>query len=165
MRFLIPTLLIAILGLSACSSNWNPVNWFGRSQEVAVDATAEDVNPLIPKRRGMLTRPEEDYPGIPVAKITELKIERVPNGALIRAKGVAHVQGAFSVRLDPLNDGEPVSGVLSFEMLAIHPKGGNPGGSEKTREVIVAYRLTNQQMEGVRTIRVIGVENARQSRR
>ncbi len=164
MRFLTLSLLIAVLGLSACSSNWNPVNWFGSSKEVAAEPTKE-VNPLIPVKNSVLSRPEKEYSGTPVAKITELKVERVANGALIRAKGVANVQGAFNVRFAPQNDGNPVSGVLTFEMQAIHPRHGPQGGSEKSREVIVAYRMTKQQLQGVRTIKVVASQNARQSRR
>jgi len=164
MRFLTVSLLIAFFGLSACSSNWNPVNWFGSSKEVAVESSTA-ANPLIPVKTGMFSRPDEEYPGIPVAKVTELKVERVANGALIRATGVAYVQGAFNVRLVPQNDGIPVSGVLTFEMQAVHPRRSTSAGSEKTREVIVAYRMTDQQLQGVRSIKVAATENARQSRR
>lgn len=165
MRKTVICLAIAAIGLSACSSRLNPMNWFGGSEEVAVETTTADVNPLIPKRAGLLSRPEEVYAGIPVQKITEMKVERTANGAIIRAAGIAYVQGAFAVALIPQNDGKPVSGVLSFELQAVHPKAGSRGGAEQTRQVTAAIALTNQELQGVRTIKVIGGENARQSRR
>ncbi|WP_372885680.1 hypothetical protein [Shimia sp.] len=156
--------LIAVLGLSACNSGWNPMNWFGRSTEVAV-AAEDEVNPLIPVSNNILARPEAQYAGTPVAIITELKVERVANGALIRAAGVADMQGAFDVRLVPRNDGKPVSGVLTFDLKALQPRHVPRGGSEKSRQIVVAHRMTDQQLQGVRTIRVAARDNARQSRR
>lgn len=164
MRIVVICLAIAVTGLSACNSRYNPVNWFGGSQEVPADGAA-NTNPLIPQKSDFSSRPEESYPGIPVAKITELKVERVADGALIRATGIAHVQGAFGVKLRPKDDGKPVNGVLTYELLAVQPSTGVRGGSEKTREVTVAHALTDQQLAGVRTIRVEAYENARQARR
>lgn len=164
MRQLTLLLLMAVFGLGACTSNWNPVNWFGRSKEVAVQPAAA-VNPLIPVSNNILKRPEAQYGGIQVASITELKIERVANGALIRVRGVADVQGSFDVRLVPQNQGDAASGVLSFELRALHPPHAVRGGSEQSRQVTVAHRMTEQQLQGVRTIRVSARENARQSRR
>lgn len=162
MRIIVLCLAIAVMGVSACNSRYNPVNWFGGSEELPEEGSS--TNPLIPKKSGM-SRPEESYPGIPVASISELKVERVAGGALIRATGVAYVQGAFNVQLQPQNKGEPVNGVLTFDLMAIHPGNGYAGGPDKTREVIVAHSLTDQQLEGVRTIKVVANTNARQARR
>ena len=52
--------LVAAVALSACGfggSRLNPLNWFGKSREVAVAETAGPVNPLIPKGRSILARP------------------------------------------------------------------------------------------------------------
>ena len=162
MRIFVLCLAIAVMGVSACNSRYNPVNWFGGSEDLPDEGSS--TNPLIPKKSGM-SRPEESYPGIPVATISELKVERVANGALIRATGVAYVQGAFSVQLQPQNKGKPVDGVLTFDLMAIHPSNGYAGGPDRTREVIVAHSLTDQQLEGVRTIKVVANNNARQARR
>lgn len=164
MRKIVVCLAVAAMVLSACNTRLNPRNWFGSSEEVSAEAAATK-NPLIPEESALSSRPEEVYPGAPVRTVTELKVERVANGAIIRATGVAYVQGAFNVKLQPLNNGEPVSGVLTYELLAVQPAAGPRGGSDQTRTVTVAHSLTNQQLEGVRTIKVVANENARQSRR
>lgn len=164
MRNYVMCLVVGAMVLSACSTRLNPRNWFGSSEEVAVDPTGE-VNPLLPEENGLLKRPEAVYAGIPVRTVTELKVERVRDGAIIRATGVAYVQDAFAVKLSPMNEGKPQSGVLTYELLAIHPSWGARGGPEQTRTVTVAHSLTNQQLEGVRTIKVVAAENARQARR
>lgn len=163
MRIVVLCLAISVMGVSACNSRYNPVNWFGGSEEVEVEG--QNTNPLIPAKSGFSSRPEEQYPGIPVAKVTELKVERIADGAIIRASGVAYVQGAFAVKLMPQNEGKPVKGVLTYDLMAIHPAGGYGGGAENTRLVTVAHSLTDQQLEGVRTIKVVAIENARQARR
>lgn len=164
MRNLVLCLAIAAMGLSACNSRYNPVNWFGSSEEVP-EGEAAATNPLIPPKSGFVSRPEDIYPGIPVARVTELKVERVADGAIIRATGVAHVQGAFGVKLMPQNEGKPVKGVMTYDLMAIHPADAPRGGADQTRQVVVAHALTDQQLAGVRTIRVVGMENARQARR
>ncbi|SHK23519.1 hypothetical protein SAMN05444000_12313 [Shimia gijangensis] len=164
MRVFVLCLAIAVMGVSACNSRYNPVNWFDGSEEVDVEGGAT-ANPLIPAKSGFVSKPDEVYPGITVAKITELKVERVADGALIRAAGVAYVQGAFSVKLMPQNDGKPVKGVLTYDLMAIHPASGFRGGADNTRLVTVAHSLTDQQLAGVRTIKVVAIENARQARR
>ena len=164
MRKIVVCLAVAAMVLSACNTRLNPRNWFGSSEEVSTEAAASK-NPLIPDDSSFVSRPEEIYPGAPVRTVTELKVERVADGAIIRASGVAYVQGAFNVKLMPLNNGEPVSGVLTYELLAIQPSAGPRGGPDQSRLVTVAHSLTDQQLAGVRTIKVVAKENARQARR
>ncbi|MEQ9693205.1 hypothetical protein [Shimia sp. SDUM112013] len=164
MRKTILLLLVSATALSACQSRYNPFNWFGNGEEVVVDPNAEPPNPLLPERSA-LARPEEAYPGVPVTRIDELKIERVADGAIIRATGTADRHGVFDLKLRPLNDGEPVDGVLTYEFLGVHPKYPPGVGSEASRRVIVAHALTDQQLQGVRTIRVQAFQNAMQARR
>ncbi len=114
--------LVAALGVSACSSRFNPINWFGGSEEVELtEAEKAKVNPLLPTEGPNLLgkRPEEAYIGTPVARLDELRVERTPGGAIIRVEGLATVQGAYAVRLDPRNDGNVVKGVLSYDLKAV----------------------------------------------
>lgn len=160
-------LLIAVLGVSACSSRLNPMNWFGRSE--AVELTEEEKakrNPLLPQEGpGLLgDRPDPGYLGTPVASVDELRVERTPGGAIIRATGTGNVQGGYAVKLVPQNAGKPVKGVLSYDMKAVqNPR--YPVGPASARRLIVAHKLTNQQLEGVRVIKVYSKTNARQARR
>ncbi|MBR9841867.1 MAG: hypothetical protein GYB25_01800 [Rhodobacteraceae bacterium] len=160
-------LLVAALGLSACSSRLNPLNWFGGSEEVALtEEEKAKLNPLLPQEGpGILgKRPGSSYLGTPVARVDELRVERVPGGAIIRATGLATVQGAYAIKLDPRNEGKPIKGVLSYDLKAVQ----NPRyavGAESARRLLVAHKLTDQQLEGVRVVKVYSKSNARQARR
>lgn len=156
-------LLISAVVLSGCgNSRLNPKNWFGRSQAVPV-ASATDVNPLIPRKKRLLKR-DTSYQGTLVGEIRDLTIERVPGGAIARVTGVADLQGPYEVRLMPLNDGAPVGGVLSYELRALSVP-YSPVGTERSRTLTAAVFVTDQDLAGVREIRVLGARNARSSRR
>ena len=164
MRIVLSLLLISTLALTACQSRWNPVNWFG-SDEPAPDGTA---NPLLPGQEdtGMFAkRPVAVYNGIPIQTVKSVTVQKVPEGALITAVGVPYVHGVFAVKLKPRNGGKPENGVLTYDLLGIHPSGAPYGGPERSREVTVGHVVTTQQLKGVHTIRVAGQQNARQARR
>ncbi|MEL6449965.1 MAG: hypothetical protein AAFQ19_01800 [Pseudomonadota bacterium] len=171
MRLTTLTLLTATMTLTACGavrdSRVNPFNWFGRSQSVPIERGAEDareVNPLIPQERGGVLstlRDEPEYPGIPVDQISDLVIERVPGGAIIRATGIADVDGVYDLRLTPANELiEPVDGVLTFRLEGIHLLDAGRTTSQAQRTFTVARRLTDQQLASARIIRVEGERNA-----
>ncbi len=162
-------LLASTLVLTSCGtvrdSRLNPFNWFGRAERVDVAVAEKEINPLIPqKRESIFERKEAEYAGTPVSVVNELHIERVSDGALIRVKATASAQGAFDVVLQPANEEElPVDGVLTYNILALQPGGAQ--GTVRSREINVARFRTNQELAGVRTIRVVATENALQSRR
>jgi hypothetical protein len=172
MRKTLSLLLAASLTLAACGtvrdSRINPFNWFGKSRSVPLEQT-ENTNPLIPKTGGLFARDREKtatYAGLPFEQITDLKILRVPGGAIIQATGLAARQGIYSVRLTPANDTEaPVDGVLTYRLEGVRPARATPVGAVPTREVTAGRRLTDQMLRGVRSIRVEGRENARVVRR
>ena len=173
-----PLILLLVSGmvLGGCAS-WrdsrvNPGNWFGGGRTTttvaAPDQAAETgVNPLIPQRRtGLTLRPEAVDTTVPIANVTELRIERTPSGAIIYATGVASRQGAYGAELRPDSpDLTPENGVLSFTFRVSYPRDPTPVGSERTRTVIDAISLSRQELDGVRTIRVSGAGNALESRR
>lgn len=164
MRRVIPALLVATLTLSGCGAvrdSWvNPMNWFGRSRAEA--PPAEGVNPLIPQRSKM-SRPVAVYGGVPVESISELTAERTPGGAMIRVTGVATREGAYDVRLIPL--GAPEKGVLSYSLNVVYPNKKTDRAGAPARTVTAAIALTDQQLDGVKTIRVVGETNARSVKR
>lgn len=174
MRKSFTTVLIASLLLTGCGtvrdSRLNPFNWFGRSQPVPVEQTEAETNPLIPRRIGLFggarrQLAEQDLT-TPIATVTDLKVERVPGGAIIRATGVDGMQGPFNVELVPETEEElPVDGVLSYTLERQRPEGPRPVGPPRTREVVVARKLTDQQLRGVRSIRVQAAQNALAARR
>lgn len=166
MRKPFTALLISSLLLTGCGgSSLNPLNWFGRGQPVPV--VAEGANPLIPAKRSgsFFRRGEKVYTGVPIHRVTTLKIERVPGGALVRATGVAQVQGQYDVALVSTNNDQPVNGVLTYEFRAEMPKRRLVQGSEWSRTVTIATFLTDNELDGVRSINVVGAQNALSARR
>ena len=167
MRKTILALLASTLLVSACGtvrdSRINPLNWFGPARSVET-APAESTNPLIPQRSGLFARRAvevDTYEGRPFEQITDLTIEPVPGGAILRATGLAARQGIYKVRLTPATPDEmPVDGVLTYRLEGVRPDKATPQGSRPTREVIAGRRLTDQKLAGVREIRVEGQLNA-----
>lgn len=173
MRISLTVLLVASLGLGACGivrdSALNPTNWFGRSTSQPVAASGDaPVNALIPTKSGLFrnrSKAETRYIGTPFDEIVDLTVERVPGGAIVRATGRAARQGVYSVQLTPVvADETPVNGVLAYRLEGIAPA-NTVIGSPPTREVIAARKLTTQELNGVRTIRVEGLRNAQVARR
>ena len=167
MRKSLLALVVASMTLTACGSirdsAINPFNWFGRSKSEAV--SAGPTNPLIPKRGGIFTRRAPGaYAGVPVATVKELVVERAAGGAIIRVKGVASQQGPYEVRLVE-DDGEDVkANTLSYTLKALRTP-TRLVGPETSREVVAAVFVTDNDLAGIRTIRVKGAQNARTTSR
>lgn len=154
--------LVSALVLTGCgNSRLNPMNWFGRSRSEVV--VAPSTNPLIPTKKGF-RRAKAGYSGRAVDQITGLVIERVPGGALIQITGLAATQGSYDVLVEPDNKDElPVDGVLTYTLKARLP--ARPQGAPATREINAGHFITDQQLEGVRSIRVLGARNSHTVRR
>lgn len=172
MRILTTSLLVATLGLTACNSRVNPANWGRSSQPVsATQQTPGEVNPLIPEDNrqnlfGGLINPEVEYLGTPIDQVTQVVVESVPGGAIVRATGVASVQGVYEVQLTPSNiDAVAEDGVLTFRLEAVYPEGAVRGGPERLRTVNAGVRLTDNQLADTRVIRIEGRQNAQTTRR
>ncbi|MGC1496102.1 MAG: hypothetical protein WA790_09850 [Sulfitobacter sp.] len=173
MRKTLSILLISTLTLTACGavreSKVNPFNWFGQSRSEAIQ-TKKNTNPLIPEKSGGifagLRAQDAVYDGRPFEQVTNLTIERIPGGAIVRATGLAARQGYYEVQLTAANEDElPVDGVLTYRLEGVRPGFNTNVGTKPTREVTAARRLTDQELRGVRSIRVEGQLNALVSRR
>ncbi|MDW3221318.1 MAG: hypothetical protein R8G34_00280 [Paracoccaceae bacterium] len=168
MRTSVYALLISTLAVSGCATKANPFNWFGGSRSAApVAASSENTNPLIPDRSGLFRSNNEEvvFIGQPLDTVSSLVVERVPDGIIIRATGVAARQGFYAVQLTPDNDDEQaVDGVLTYRLQGLQgPSAGS--GPPASREVVAARKVTNQKLQGTRTIRVEAKNNAVQARR
>jgi len=158
-------LTIAAFALSACNSRLNPVNWFGNSREVVVDAETGEINPLVPQG-SVFEAADPDYRGVPIDQVTDLRIERTRTGAIILAEGLASRQGPFQVQLVPANiDEEPVDGVLVYSFDIVYPDFFTDVGPESTRRVTAARSISQNVLANTRIVRVIGARNSRESRR
>jgi hypothetical protein len=174
MRISHSVLLVVSLSLGACGfvrdSALNPVNWFGRGTSVAMpSADGKAVNPLIPQSSGLFGNRNKGpaaYVGQPFDEITNLTIERVAGGAIVRATGLAARQGIYAVQLTPATPDETaVDGVLTYRLEGVEPDKNTAVGSPATREVTAARKVTDQNLIGVRSIRVEGLRNAQVARR
>lgn len=172
MRIPLMMLLAASFFLVACGG-WrdarvNPRNWFGnsRSVEVQIPADARPTNPLIPQRSGVASRPDPIDTSVEITAVTELQINQTTTGAILLVTGIAERQGAFDaeLRIDPV-DVENPSDVLAFTFRVVYPQDPTAAGTEHTRTIHVAHSLSNQDLRGIRLIRVRGAQNIMESRR
>lgn len=167
----IPLLLAASLILAGCSgwsnSRVNPANWFG-GRDKAPAATSGETNPLMPASAGrnLLARPTPEDRSVPIARVTVLRVEPTPSGAIIYAEGVAERQGPYQTELRPIPpaDGDRKD-TLSLSFRVVYPANPTDVGNERSRTVHEALTLSRKELEGIRTIRVTGQENTLQTRR
>lgn len=174
MRGVIVVLLTGAMGLSACSS-WktssaNPTNWFGRSRPADINPSelaAAPVNPLLPDEADVFRAAAvAEVEGVTIDQVSTLIIEPTVEGAIIRAEGIAVREGAYDARLIPETlDESAVDGVLSYRFVVKYPNEATATGTQATRTVSVARTVTQGHLEATRTIRVVGQQNARESRR
>lgn len=170
MRKLVLASLVVTTSLAGCAtvrdSRANPFNWFGGSDAAAADVTpnTDTVNTLIPQRRSFFDRaPAPPYPGTLVQQVTELNARQVPGGAVVEVTGIFRSVASFDVRLVEVPTEDETT--LSYEMRAIQPQAGEGQGTPRVRTVTAAIRLTNQQLAGITTIRVISQGNTRTTTR
>lgn len=160
MRVSLPLLLCATLAVTGCAriadSRLNPLNWFGQPTSAPLTASGE-IRPLVPANR---TTRVVDGRGA-IQSVTGLVIEKAPNGAIVRATGVASTQGQFNAQLVPVSN---ESGTLTL-VFRIEGVANAPTNSAFSRQVTVARVLTFTDLAGVRTIRVQSATNQMSSRR
>lgn len=147
----------------------NPSNWFGRSRVADVNPAeiGGTVNPLLPESADeFLQKAEVAVEGETIDQVSSLIIEPTIEGAIIRAEGLALREGAFDARLIPQTlDETPIDGVLTYRFMVKYPNQNTYTGTQATRTVNVARTITAGHLEGVQVIRVLGTQNAQESRR
>ncbi|WP_022704778.1 hypothetical protein [Pseudorhodobacter ferrugineus] len=141
--------LCATLALGACSSisnsRLNPFNWFGGSEETVT----------------LLVEAPQDS-RLLVSQVTDLTLERMPGGVIIRATGLPPTQGYWEAELvaRPVDDGQ-----ITFDFRVFPPITAQISSTPQSREVTVATYLSNIKLDSIRQITVQGANNARTSRR
>lgn len=141
--------LVATLIVAGCGTRLNPMNWFGSSEETVAEAPAgfgEDPRPL-------------------VAQVTELRIERITTGAIVRATGLPPTQGYWDAELVPTNLTTLENGELIYEFRLQEPLDPMISSTARSRDIFVAADLSQHELQGVRRITVIGASNRRSVRR
>ncbi|TDE35220.1 hypothetical protein [Antarcticimicrobium sediminis] len=163
-------LLVSSMLLASCGS-WsgsrlNPGNWFGKSRSERVQPV-EETNPLIPAtQRGMFSRPEKVDMTVPIAEVTELRVEQTSTGVIIYAEGLATRQGPYEVELRPVTTPEEeAEGILSLSFRVVYPERPTRVGTDFSRTVRAAHSMTKQEIGDIREVRVAGEANVRSTRR
>ena len=98
-----------------------------------------------------------------VDRIAALSVEPVPGGAVIRVVGLPPRQGWYGAELVPVPRGD--DDVLAFQLRALPPDEPTRVSTPRSRQLVVARNVTDQELQGVRRIRVDGLENALVARR
>lgn len=143
-------ILCCTLILAGCGrlqeSRLNPFNWFGRSQVVETQV----VDPTIAQDGRQL-----------VADVTEMQVDPLPGGAIIRARGRAPTQGYWDAELVLREgpDADPAAPVYDFRIFP--PETPAAAGTPQSREVDVALYLSDVQLARITGITVQGANNAR----
>ncbi len=135
--------LLLCLGLAACGSRLNPLNWFGGEQEERISVeqveTSSDPRPL-------------------VAEITALSIEPTTSGAILTATAVTERTGYWQPALVEAERGD---GGVVFEFRAAPPPPGATSGPQPTRQIVVATTLGQRDLATLRSITVRARTNQR----
>ncbi len=154
MRGSVFIVLLLAMTVAACSSGsrLNPRNWFGGGQEV--------VNPDL--RRAAIVSQD---PRPLVNQVTGFAVEQVPGGAILRVTGLPIRQGFYDGELVPVGNERPIDGLLSYQFRVNPPVTQTAQGPQASREIVVAHFVSDQTLEGVRSIQVVAAQNALASRR
>ena len=93
----------------------------------------------------------------------DLKIDKFPGGAIVRATGLPPTQGYWDAELvaQPVDD----KGRLVLDFRIFPPISAAGVVNQQSREVLVGLRLSNIKLQDVRQIIVQGAKNARSSSR
>ena len=151
--------ICAGLALSGCAriakSRLNPLNWFGSARPVSAAASGE---PLVPADAMAVVADAR----VPIAQVTDVRVEREARGAIVRATGVADRGGVFNAQL--VRRGVE-NGVLVYDFRVQLPPAAEPAPTVRARTVTVADRLSEGELAGISGVRVRAAGNALQSSR
>ena len=141
------------LALAGCGSgaSLNPFSWF--SQEEAVEQL-DDVE---------IARVYDDRPL--VQSVETVVVERLPGGVIIRATGLPPMQGWFDAQLVREGGAAAGTGVAVYSFRARPPEEPTRVSTQQSRELIAATFLSDIELEGISSVRVLAASNARSVRR
>lgn len=149
--------LVALpLALSGCAklgqSRLNPFNWFGGARRRKSEATE--------------TEAENADGRLLVREVTDLTIEQVPGGAIVRATGLPPTQGWWKADLKSDTRGRPdEKGVVTYRFLVYPPLKNERVSTPQSREITVAVFLSDIRLAEISEIVVQGASNSLASAR
>lgn len=95
-----------------------------------------------------------------VPRVTDMRLDVVPGGVILRAVGLPPLQGYWGAELVPANDGAVENGVLTYLFELLPPTTATRVSTERSREVLAGLFLSDQDLRGVREVRVAADQNA-----
>lgn len=128
-------------------SRFNPLNWFGRPEQIATTPDRDALRPLV--LPGDTTTVVDGRSMI--TQVTDLQVDRTPTGAIITARGVAPSAGYFNAQL--VHTGTQ-SGVMTFEFRAEAPA-TPPAGSGNALYITAATSVDLAGLQGVSAVVVV----------
>jgi len=144
------TLFVTAIALSGCGSgdsSLNPFSWF--SQEEPVERLDDvEIAPVI-----------EDRPL--VQSVVSVATERLPGGIIVRATGLPPVQGWFDAQLVREGGATAGTGVIVYSFRARAPEEQTRVSTQQSRELVAGAYLSDIELAGVSSIRVLAASNAR----
>ncbi len=147
-----PLVVLSVaVALAGCGgmrdSKLNPLNWFKKGE-----------------LRESIVLPEQQADARPLVEaVLDLKVEPMPGGAIVRARGRTPTQGWWKAELVPVEVDD--AGLLVYEFRLIPPVGRTDVNTPQSREVDVAIYVSDYKLEFVSEIVVQGANNALTSRR
>jgi hypothetical protein len=151
MRFSLLAALALVMFVSACGTRLNPFNWFGEA-EPAPPAEATQQLPTTEDRRLL------------AQQITELKVDPMPGGVIVRATAVMESQGWWQAELVARED-EPADGAMVYEFRVFPPPQATRVSTPRSRQVTAAVFLSDIRLSTIQSITVQGLTNGLTSRR
>ncbi len=155
--FLLVLTAALLAGCGVKQSRINPYNWFDHSQERPSLEPETGYEKVVADNRAVS------------ASITDMVLEPVHGGQVLRVTAVAPTQGWWDAELRPLEQagafkGEAVDGVLGFELVLSEPLEPALTGAPATREVAVAAFISRYDLDGVSQITVAAANGTRSLR-
>ncbi len=142
--------LLALSLLAGCSgfgeSRLNPMNWFGPSTQNVAEFSIE--------------RPADPRPLIEL--VTQIQVDKLPHGALVRATGQAATQGYWMAELVVNNADEKGNLVIDFRI--IPAASGAAVSTPRSREITAAVSLRADTFASAKRIIVRGAQNQKSAR-
>lgn len=147
---------------SISQSKFNPLNWFGPSQETEVTETGERVTVLrtLAPRNGY-TNFVDTRTLIPA--LADVQVVKSASGAIITATGLAPSLGYYDAQLVRVPSER--SDQLTYEFRVRAPQTATTLGTDAQRRITAGVSLSFSEIAGIRSIIVRAANGSRVARR
>ncbi|MEM9796982.1 MAG: hypothetical protein AAF919_10845 [Pseudomonadota bacterium] len=135
------TALLALAGCGVERSRINPLNWFGRDSSETIEVARATVSEPV------------------VEQVVSLTVDPTFGGAIVSAVGLPPTQGFWEAELVPVPSDDPAVLLLEFRILP--PEEPRRVGTQPSREVLAGTAFSRQDLAGIRTVTVRGLQNQR----